>query len=229
MVGIKDEASALMCWRINGTWWEKRWPRWAQEKGCNHGGDWGWGEHIDMLENQWNGKAEVAQEKGCGIGGIWCSRDALGVVTREGTYLCTRWYLHDAIHLVDLIPLLWLAGNLKLPFHCKERWLAADEKMWNTVQFWSCHEVAMNKTLKRQQIWLKGGWRHWQWGSIWTQSTFLGADILCAKKQKYLHNPSIGTGGAWVAISWPEAMTVTTWTVNLCRLAHPCRFLIDIA
>jgi hypothetical protein len=29
---------------------------------------------------------------------------------------------------------------------------------------------------------------------------FLGSDVLRAKKQKYLHNPSMGMGGAWAAI-----------------------------
>jgi hypothetical protein len=54
---------------------------------------------------------------------------------------------------------------------------------------------------------------------------FLGSDVLRAKKQKYLHNPSMGTGDAQVAISWPKAMAMTTRTVNPCRLAHPCRSL----
>jgi len=48
----------------------------------------------------------------------------------------------------------------------------------------------------------------------------------CKKKQKYPHNPSMGMGDAQVAISQPEAVAVTTWTVNLCGLAHPCRSLI---
>jgi hypothetical protein len=54
---------------------------------------------------------------------------------------------------------------------------------------------------------------------------FLGSDILHAKKQKYPHNLSTGTGGARAAISQPKAMAATTWTINLCRLAKPCRSL----
>ena len=54
---------------------------------------------------------------------------------------------------------------------------------------------------------------------------FLGSDILHAKKQKYLHNPSTGTGGAQAAILRPEAMAVTTWTINPCGPANPCRSL----
>ena len=57
------------------------------------------------------------------------------------------------------------------------------------------------------------------------RSTFLGADVLRAKKQKYLHNLSTGIGGAWAAISRSEAMAMTTQTVNPCRLVHPCRSL----
>jgi hypothetical protein len=40
------------------------------------------------------------------------------------------------------------------------------------------------------------------------------------------YNPSMGTGGAWAAISWPEAVAVTTWTVNLYGPAHLCRSLM---
>jgi len=54
---------------------------------------------------------------------------------------------------------------------------------------------------------------------------FLGSDVLHAKKQKYPHNLSMGTGGTWAAISRPEAVATTTWTVNPCGLANPCRSL----
>ena len=54
---------------------------------------------------------------------------------------------------------------------------------------------------------------------------FLGSDVLHAKKQKYLHNPSTGMGGTRAAISRPEAVAATTRTVNPCGPANPCRSL----
>jgi hypothetical protein len=52
-------------------------------------------------------------------------------------------------------------------------------------------------------------------------------DSKLMHEKKNLYNLSMGMGGARVVISWPEAMAMTTRTVNLYRPAHPCRS-IDI-
>jgi hypothetical protein len=50
-------------------------------------------------------------------------------------------------------------------------------------------------------------------------------DSKSMREKKNPYNPSTGTGGAWAAISQPEAMAATTWTVNPYGPAHPCRSL----